>query len=388
MPYYVSRGQIPSKRHTQFRSPSGTLYSEEVFGTRGFSGIASILYHVKAPTAVGAVYGPEPINYDPEPQGPLRHRHFFTRGIVTRGDMVSARKYLLKNDDVALGAGVASESMTAFYKNGDGDELLFIHEGSGTLRSTFGTLSLQPGDYVVIPAGTTYQILVQHPLRFVVFEATGPIEIPSRYRNEYGQLLEHAPLCERDLRIPEFADPLVEDGEFPIRVKKNGAITTIVLAHHPFDAVGWDGYLYPYAFNIRDFEPITGRIHQPPPVHQTFQGPNFVICSFVPRLFDYHPLSVPVSYNHSNIHSDEVLYYVKGNFMSRRGIDSGSITLHPGGIPHGPQPGAVEASLGNDRTDELAVMMDTFRPLAVLRPALEIEDHHYMYSWLDRPNST
>jgi homogentisate 1,2-dioxygenase len=382
MPYYVARGEIPHKRHTQFRQPDGTLYKEEVFGTKGFSGIQSILYHVFPPTAVRRVEGPVPVEYVAEEPGPLRHRHFWTTRLTASGDPIAARQYLLGNEDVLIGTCVATDSMADFYKNGECDELLFIHEGRGTLQSMFGEIAFGPGDYLVIPVGTIYRLVLDEPVRYLLIESPSQIEVPRRYRNEYGQFLEHSPFCERDLRPPTYVPPVVEQGDFPIRVKVRGAITTVVLAHHPFDVVGWDGYVYPYAFNIEDFEPITGRIHLPPPVHQTFAGHNFVVCSFVPRLFDYHPEAIPVPYNHSNVDSDEVLYYVRGNFMSRRGVEVGSITLHPSGIPHGPHPGTVEASLGKDRTEELAVMVDTFRPLKVLKPALAVEDPNYMYSWL------
>jgi homogentisate 1,2-dioxygenase len=382
MPYYVARGEIPHKRHTQFRQPDGTLYKEEVFGTKGFSGIQSILYHVFPPTAVRRVEGPVPVEYAAEEPGPLRHRHFWTTRLTASGDPIDARQYLLGNDDVLIGTCVATDSMADFYKNGECDELLFIHEGRGTLQSMFGEIAFGPGDYLVIPVGTIYRLVIDEPVRYLLIESPSQIEVPRRYRNEYGQFLEHSPFCERDLRPPTYVPPVVEQGEFPIRVKARGTITTVVLAHHPFDVVGWDGYVYPYAFNVEDFEPITGRIHLPPPVHQTFAGHNFVVCSFVPRLFDYHPEAIPVPYNHSNVDSDEVLYYVRGNFMSRRGVEVGSITLHPSGIPHGPHPGTVEASLGKDRTEELAVMVDTFRPLKVLKPALAVEDPNYMYSWL------
>ncbi len=382
MPYYVVRGEIPHKRHTKFRRPDGQLYKEEVFGTKGFSGIQSILYHTYPPTAVRRVEGPVPVAYVPEEAGPLRHRHFWTKRLTTEGHPIAARQYLLGNDDVLLGTCVATQSMDDFYKNGECDEILFIHEGTGTLESMFGYIEFRPGDYLVIPAGTIYKLVIDKPVRYLLIESASHIEVPRRYRNEFGQFLEHSPFCERDLRPPVYASPVANEGEFPVRVKARGAITTLVLAHHPFDVVGWDGYVYPYAFNIEDFEPMTGRIHLPPPVHQTFAGQNFVVCSFVPRLFDYHPEAIPVPYNHSNVDSDEVLYYVRGNFMSRRGVEIGSMTLHPSGIPHGPHPGTVEASLGKERTEELAVMVDTFRPLKVLKPALAVEDPNYMYSWL------
>lgn len=382
MPYYVSRGEVPHKRHTQFRQPDGQLYREEVFGTKGFSGVESILYHVYPPTAVREVGNYEAVQLEAEPTGPLRHRHFYTSKLDKTGDPIGAREYLLGNEDLLIGVCQADVSMKTVYKNSEADELLFIHEGTGTLHSMFGKLDFRPGDYLVIPAGTIYQLEVAEPVRYLLIESPSPIEIPRRYRNEYGQMLEHAPFCERDFRVPEFADPLESTEPVELLIKARGGYTTLFLEHHPFDLVGWDGYVYPYAFNIEDFEPITGRVHQPPPVHQTFEGNNFVVCSFVPRLFDYHPLAIPAPYNHSNIDSDEVLYYVRGNFMSRRGVEIGSITLHPSGIPHGPHPGTAEASIDKPGTEELAVMMDTFRPLKVLNPALSVEDEGYMYSWL------
>ncbi len=387
MPFYVRRGQIPHKRHTQFRRPDGELYKEEVFGTKGFSGVESILYHVHPPTAVRGVGDFREAPLHPEDEGPLRHRHFRTGQLTASGHPIESRQYLLGNDDVKMGVCVAGRSMEYAYKNADADELLFIHEGEGTLRSVFGNLPFHEGDYVVIPAGTIYQFEVTRTTRYLLIESQSPIDIPKRYRNEYGQMLEHAPFCERDIRVPDYADPVsdpVSDtSDFPLLIKARNGFTRLTLAHHPFDVVGWDGYVYPYAFNIEDFEPITGRIHQPPPVHQTFAGEGFVICSFVPRLFDYHPEAIPAPYNHSNIDSDEVLYYVRGNFMSRKGIEVGSITLHPSGIPHGPHPGTAEASIGKPGTEELAVMMDTFRPLKVMQPATTVEDTNYMFSWLD-----
>lgn len=382
MPFYVSRGRIPHKRHTQFRRPDGELYKEEVFGTKGFSGVQSILYHVHPPTAVRSVEGAQPVTVEAEPEGPLSHRHFRTKGLKPAGHPIEDRQYLLGNEDVQLAVGVATSSMEYLYKNADADELLFIHEGTGVLRSMFGNLPFHEGDYLVIPAGTIYQLELDGPVRYLLIESPSPIEIPRRYRNEYGQMLEHAPFCERDFRVPEHADVMDTTGNHEIRIKARGALTTMTLAHHPFDVVGWDGYVYPYAFNIEDFEPITGRVHQPPPVHQTFAGQGFVVCSFVPRLFDYHPEAIPAPYNHSNVDSDEVLYYVRGNFMSRKGIEVGSITLHPSGIPHGPHPGTAEASIGKPGTEELAVMMDTFRPLKVMKTARDVEDTNYMYSWL------
>ncbi|MFZ5816356.1 MAG: homogentisate 1,2-dioxygenase [Bacillota bacterium] len=386
MPFYVSRGSVPHKRHTQFRRPDGQLYKEQVMGTRGFSGIQSILYHIHPPTAVRRVTDLGPVVREYEEPGALRHRHFRTGGLEPGGDILTGRRLLMGNQNVTISIARPNQPMDYFYRNGEGDELLFIHEGRGRLQTIYGSLPYQPGDYLVIPIGTTWRMLPEPdtPHRVLIFEAQGAIEPPKRYRNEYGQLLEHSPYCERDIRVPEELESFDEQGEFEVRVRAQGRITACRFDHHPLDVVGWDGFLYPWALSIHDFEPITGSIHQPPPVHQTFAGPDFVVCSFVPRLFDYHPEAIAVPYNHSNVDSDEVLYYVEGNFMSRRGIEVGSVTLHPSGIPHGPHPGAVEGAIGKSRTDELAVMIDTFHPLRVARQVPVPEDENYMYSWLEK----
>jgi homogentisate 1,2-dioxygenase len=386
MPFYVSRGEVPPKRHTQFRKPDGSLYAEQVFGTKGFSGIASILYHAHPPTEVAEF---APLG-DARPQAAedevLRHRHLKTATFPAGGDPVSGRTPLLFNDDVSMSLCRPIEPMGYFYKNADGDDLLFVHEGRGRLETMFGELRYGPGDYLVIPRGTIYRVLAESPAtRMLVIESASLIEVPRRYRNEYGQLLEHAPYSERDIRIPEALAAAEDGGRHEVRIKARGRLTAYFYDFHPLDVVGWDGYLYPWALNIGDFEPITGSLHQPPPTHQTFEGRNFVACSFVPRMLDYHPEAVPIPYNHSNLESDEVLYYANGNFASRRGIEEGSITLHPSGLPHGPQPGAVEASLGKTRTEELAVMLDTFRPLRLSRAALALEDPQYSFSWRPGP---
>jgi len=314
--------------------------------------------------------------------GALRHRAFQTLGMPKGGDPVSARRTLLGNKDVTMGLSLPTRGMDYFYRNAQAYECWFVHEGRGVLRSQFGVLSFMPGDYIVIPYGTTWKMDLETPgARFFVIESPSAIEPPKRYRNNYGQLLEHAPYCERDFRVPEQLDVHDEKGEFEVRVKARDTLTRHILDYHPHDVVGWDGYLYPWIFNIGDFEPITGRIHQPPPVHQTFSGWNYVVCSFVPRLFDYHPDGIPAPYNHSNVNSDEVIYYCEGNFMSRKGIDQYDITLHPSGLPHGPQPGATEASIGKEKTEELAVMVDTFNPLYVTKAALELEKPEYQDSW-------
>jgi len=382
--FYHRLGEVPHKRHTQFRKPDGTLYREEVMGLEGFSGIQSILYHHYLPPAVvhAEFLGPAVPEY--VEFGPIRHRAFATADMPAGGDPVSARRVLLGNADVTLGISCPAASMDYFYRNQQAYELWFAHEGQGVLRSQFGRLLFGPGDYIIIPYGVTWKMELEGDgARFFVVESQSRIEPPRRYRNEYGQLLEHSPYCERDIRVPEELETITERGEYEVRVKVRDTISRHILDHHPFDVVGWDGYLYPWAFSIHDFEPITGRVHQPPPVHQTFAGHNFVVCSFVPRLFDYHPEAIPAPYNHSNVNSDEVIYYCEGNFMSRRGIDQYDITLHPSGLPHGPQPGAAEASIGAERTEELAVMVDTFRPLHLTPDALELEKPEYMSTWLD-----
>lgn len=389
MPFYVRLGQVPHKRHIQFRQPDGSLYKEQVMGTRGFSGIQSILYHINPPTAVKRVEDLGPVVREYEEPRALSHRHFKTAGLEPAGDIVSGRRLLMGNNDVVMSIARPAQPMHYFYRNGEGDEVLFIHEGKGRLQTIYGSLPYQPGDYLVLPIGTTWRMLPEDgvPHRVLVIEAAGSVVPPKRYHNEWGQLLEHSPYCERDIRVPEQLETFDEKGEFEVRVRAQGRLTACFFEHHPLDVVGWDGHLHPYALSIHDFEPITGRIHQPPPVHQTFEGPGFVICSFVPRLFDYHPQAIAVPYNHSNVDSDEVLYYVEGNFMSRRGIEVASVTLHPSGIPHGPHPGAVEASLGKERTEELAVMLDTFRPLRVAQGMHGAEDPAYMQSWLHKPTS-
>ncbi len=383
MPYYCKLGEIPHKRHTQFHKPGGGLYREEVMGLEGFSGIESILYHYYLPPRVVQVEDMGPAQPELCAYGPIRHRAFATLGVQVGADPIAARRTLFGNNDVSLGVSHASKCMSYFYRNAQAYEVWFCHEGSGILHSQFGNLPFGAGDYIVIPYGVTWQMDLDGTGRLFVIEAPSQIEPPKRYRNEYGQLLENAPYCERDIRTPQNLEMHTERGEFEVRVKVRDRLTRHILDHHPLDVVGWDGYLYPWAFNIRDYEPITGRIHQPPPVHQTFQGHNFVICSFVPRLFDYHPQGIPAPYNHSNVNSDEVIYYAEGNFMSRKGIDQYDITLHPAGLPHGPQPGATEASIGKERTDELAVMIDTFHPLQVTAAALDLEKPEYMQSWLE-----
>ncbi len=381
MPYYRRVGEVPHKRHTQFRRPDGGLYAEELMGVEGFSADASLLYHRHLPTAITAA---EAVVREPDPltaNHPLKPRHFKTHQLKAGGDLVDGRQLLLGNDDVRL-SYVAADADSPLYRNAVGDELVYVESGAGVLESVFGALPVGAGDYVVIPASTTHRWVVDGELRALVVEATSHVGPPRRYLSARGQFLEHAPYCERDLRGP--GEPLLADGEaVDVLVRHRTGFTRFTYATHPFDVVGWDGCLYPYAFNIGDFEPITGRIHQPPPVHQTFEGRNFVVCSFVPRKFDYHPQGIPAPYNHANVDSDELLFYVGGDFMSRKGagIELGSMSLHPSGFTHGPQPGSVEASLGKDATDELAVMVDTFRPLHLGPAAATCEDDRYAWSW-------
>jgi len=385
MPFYHSLGQIPPKRHTVFSKPNGELYYEQLFGTVGFDGMSSLLYHVLRPTMVKAVL--DSIDMAPKiavakNMKPLRLHGF---KVKPEDDYLNSRKPLLVNSDVYLGLAAPTKGNTDyFYKNADADELIFIHQGNGTLKTLLGNIDFEYGDYLVIPRGIIYQIEFKSAEnRLLYLESFHPIYTPKRYRNWFGQLLEHSPFCERDIKRPSILETHDEKGDFLIKVKKQGMLHQYVYASHPFDVVGWDGYNYPYAFSIHNFEPITGRIHQPPPVHQTFETPAFAVCSFVPRLYDYHPLSIPAPYNHSNIDSDEVLYYVDGDFMSRNDIAPGHITLHPGGIPHGPHPGAYERSIGKTKTDELAVMVDTFKPLQVTQDAMNIDDGKYWQSWIE-----
>jgi homogentisate 1,2-dioxygenase len=384
--YYVSRGDVPHTRHTQHRAPDGSLYAEELFGVEGFTGRSSLLYHLRPPTQTDRIEAIGPVVLEAPDEAVHRHHLIKTGAVATRGDVVDGRVPLFFNADVVMGVIRPANAMPPdrFYRNGEADELLFFHDGSGTFESVFGTLRYGPGDYLVIPIGTTWRIDPDAGVAHRILYLESPTEIvaPRRYLNDYGQLLEHAPYSNRDLRAPDLAGPHTDAGDYTIEIKVRGKLTAYHYGHHPLDVVGWDGYLFPFIFNIGDFQPITGRVHQPPPVHQTFAARNYVVCSFVPRKFDYHPLSIPAPYNHSNINSDEVIYYVAGNFMSRRGVDISSCTVHPAGIPHGPHPGTVEASIGKDRTEELAVMVDTFHPLRLTRQALELDDPAYPYSWL------
>jgi homogentisate 1,2-dioxygenase len=385
MPFYQRLGDVPRKRHIQFRD-NGTLLTEEVMGLEGFSGNESILYHLTSPCRVEKLGDFEQIEREewlPEQHKPL---HLKTWDVESGGNALSGRKLLMWNDDVEISLCRPTEAMDSFFRNGEGDEVIFVHEGSGTIESIFGELPYKPGDYVVIPRGTTYRFVPDDgEQRYVVFESPGLIEIPRRYRNEYGQLLEHAPYYHRDIHPPTELDTHREHGEFHVKVRVRGGYQTYVLDYHPFDVVGWDGFVYPWTFSIHDFEPITGRIHMPPPSHQTFQGRNFVICSFCPRKLDFDPLAIPIPYHHSNLNSEEMIYYVDGNFASRKAIEIGSVTLHPSGIPHGPAPGLAEKSIGMTETHELAVMCDTFHPLRLTKLAQELDDGKYWHSWFEDP---
>jgi len=382
--HYHSLGIIPPKRHVQFRKSDGTLYHEELFSTEGFSDTYSLLYHCHPPTQI--VQAGDPYSVAPKTvhDKQLKPRNLNGFHIAPEDDYLKSRKPVLVNNDCKIVLAAPRKSMREyFFKNADADEVIFVHVGSGALRTMYGSLRFEYGDYLVIPRGTTYQLEFDTPdNRLLIIESHGPVTTPKRYRNQFGQLAEHAPFCERDIRKPADLETRDETGEFRFFIKKQDQIYPYVYLSHPFDVVGWDGYCYPYAFSIHNFEPITGRVHQPPPVHQTFDGHQFVICSFVPRLYDYHPQAIPAPYNHSNIDSDEVLYYVDGDFMSRKHVEKGMITLHPGGIPHGPHPGTVEKSIGAKETRELAVMIDTFHPLLMTEHAAGIENKEYYLSWL------
>ena len=385
MPYYHRLGTIPHKRHTQFRKQDGGLYAEQLFSTEGFSNDYSLLYHFHPPTGIIRTDDP----YDVQPriaeEKMLKHRSFDGFKIQPQADYLQSRKPVLVNNDVHISISAPTQSVQDYYyKNADADEMIFVHEGSGVLKTMYGELPFGYGDYLVIPRGTIHQIDFDNEKnRLFIVESFSPIRFPKKYLSKYGQLLEHSPYCERDIRPPVNLKFYDQAGDFLIKTKKKGRIYGIHYGHHPFDVVGWDGCCYPFAFSIHDFEPITGRVHQPPPVHQTFEGNNYVVCSFCPRLFDYHPESIPAPYNHSNIDSDELLYYVDGDFMSRKNVTRGMMTLHPGGIPHGPHPGAVEKSIGAKETKELAVMVDTFHPLMLTVEALEIENRDYTMSWAE-----
>ena len=385
MPFYHSLGKFPHKRHTVFEKPEGGLYYEQLFGTEGFHGFASLLYHVHRPTMVRTIHAP--VDCTPKAAIDKTITSQMLKGfeIPPKDDFLESRTVVLFNNDLNITLAAPRKSLTEyFYKNADADEVIFVHQGSGKLRTLLGNIPFGYGDYLVIPRGIIYQIdFDTEDNRLFIVESYSPVVTPKRYRNNFGQLLEHSPFCERDLRPPSELETHDETGTFLMKIRKENALHELTYASHPFDVAGWDGYNFPYAFSIYDFEPITGRVHQPPPVHQTFEAHNFVICSFCPRLYDYHPQAIPAPYNHSNIDSDEVLYYVDGDFMSRNHVEKGYISLHPGGIPHGPHPGAYERSIGKKETGELAVMVDTFRPLKLTQAAVDIALSDYHLSWLE-----
>lgn len=386
MPYYHKLGAIPPKRHIQFRQPDGSLYKEELFSTIGFDSIYTNAYHINSPAKIREISPEvETVIIEEWKDASLRPYHFRTKPAKKEGDAFSGRKPVMFNNDVVMSICRPSEQMKYYYKNALCDEVIFVHEGKGKLESQLGVLPFTEGDYIVIPRGVIYRLVHEtDEARYLIFESVGPVTTPTRYRNEFGQLMEHAPYSERDIKAPQELLTVDEKGDFVVKVKKGEKVVSIHYEFHPLDVVGWDGFYFPWIFNINDFMPITGKIHMPPPIHQTFHAPGFVICSFCPRLLDYHPLSIPIPYNHSNLDSDEMLYYVDGNFTSRKGIDYASISLHPNGIPHGPHPGTVEANLDKRETLETAVMMDTFRPLKLTTYAREMNDPVYYLSWNEK----
>jgi homogentisate 1,2-dioxygenase len=383
MPIYHTLGKIPRKRHIIFRRPDGALYAEQLVGNEGFTGPSSLLYHVYPPTTVKSARRIRDVKYEVDPDRTLKHRHFRTARLARGGSPTLDRTPILFNDDVAMLYSQPDKQDEHFYRNAQGDEVVYVAEGEGTLETQFGNMPIASGDYLVIHRGILHRYVFTKPAKLLIMESRGYVRTPSRYRNDYGQIVEGAPYSERDFKVPRELVTRDEKGDFQIIVKQYNGLNEFILDHHPCDVVGWDGMFYPWAFNINDFEPIVGRVHQPPPVHQTFQGDGFVICSFCPRPFDFHPEAIPAPYNHSNVDSDEVIFYASSEFMSRKGIEYGSITHHPDGIPHGPHPGRAEASIGAKGTDELAVMMDSFRPLKVAKAMLPIEDAGYQTSWFN-----
>lgn len=385
MPFYHHAGKIPGKRHTQFRKPDGSLYSEELVSTEGFSSLYSLVYHCYPPTLVKEIGEAYSVAPKAKLEKNLQNRSFLTFKTAPQDDYLKSRVYLLFNSDLYIASAAPRQSMTDyFFKNADADEVIFVHEGSGTLKTIYGQIDFEYGDYLVVPRGTIYQLHFNDSNnRLFITESFSPIRPPKRYLNQYGQFLEHSPYCERDIKLPERLETHDKKGDFKVMIKKQDMIYPYTYASHPFDAIGWDGFQYPYGFSIHNYEPITGRVHMPPPIHQTFEGHNFVICSFVPRLYDYHPLSIPAPYSHSNVDSDEVLYYVDGDFMSRKHVERGMISLHPKGIPHGPHPGMAEKSIGAKETKELAVMIDPFYPLQITEAAMGVEDPAYYKSWVE-----
>ena len=383
MSIYHTLGSIPKKRHIAHRKPNGSVYNEELMGNHGFTGPSSLLYHIHPPTAIRSVGHLREIRWKHDADPAVRMRHLRTDKLPVGGSPILDRVPLLFNEDVAMLLARPDRQDTFFYRNAMGDELVYVSEGEGVLESQFGELPYRQGDYLVVHRGILHRYrMADTPHTLLVIEGNGYVRWPKRYRNEFGQLMEGAPYSERDIRRPSNLQTQDESGDFRLLVKQNGSLSEIILAHDPFDVVGWDGHYYPWAFNIHDFEPVVGKVHKPPPVHQTFESDRFVVCSFCPRPYDFHHEAIPVPYNHSNVMSDEVIYYASSEFMSRKGIEYGSITLHPDGLPHGPHPNLYEASIGMKETKELAVMMDTFRPLKVAQAALEVEDRDYFRSWL------
>jgi len=384
MPRYYSLGKIPPKRHTTFEKPNGGLYQEELFGTAGFVGMSSLIYHINPPTVVSEIKKIKDVTPKIAIDKNMKALSFKGFSLKPEVDYLDSRKTLFVNNDLHIGLAAPKEfSSDYFYKNADADEMIFVHLGSGTLKTMYGNIDFKYGDYLIIPRGTVYQIdFDTTDNRLLYVESFSPIVTPKQYRNNFGQLLEHSPFCERDFKLPTDLQTHNEKGEFKILIKKQNVLWEYNYSNHPFDTVGWDGFNYPYAFSIHDFEPITGRIHMPPPIHQTWEAAGFVVCSFVPRMYDYHPKSIPAPYHHSNVDSEEILYYVDGDFMSRNNIDKGQLTLHPGGIPHGPHPGAIERSVGKKFTEELAVMIDPFRPVMITEEAMKLQVDDYYKSWI------
>jgi homogentisate 1,2-dioxygenase len=384
---YVRQGRLPAKRHTQFRASDGGLYAEELISTKGFESVYSLAYHLRPPTATLDVQPWSRPMVRFLPNDPVRNRHWFTGRTPLRGNAVDARVALVGNDDIVLSTAVVTEPMDFFFRHSSGDEMLFVQSGSGTLESTFGSLAYRAHDYLYIPMGTTYRLQPASETSLLVAESSGQITVPRKFRNEFGQLAEWAPYYERDFRAPELGAPIDEVGEFEVRVSAGGRDAIYTVAHHPFDVVGWDGYCFPWAFNADEYAPITGKLHQPPSSHQIWDAPGAAFILFAPRMFDYHPLAIPAPYNHSSVDCDEIIYYASGNFMSRRGIEERSVTLHAAGAPHGPQPGAVEASLGKTFTDEFAVAIDAYAPLRIAESVAPVEDVNYYRSWAASPTT-
>lgn len=385
MPFYTRLGEIPHKRHTTFKKKEGGYYYEQLFGTEGFTGLASLIYHTHRPTMIKNVGKKIDLTPKAALEKSITAQMLNGFNIKPEDDFLDSRKIIMFNNDLNIALAAPKASMKDyFYKNGDCDEMIFVHKGTGKLKTMLGNIPFGPGDYLIIPKGVIFQMeFDSQENRLFIVESFSAIYTPRRYRNHFGQLGEHSPFCERDFRTPSELETYDELGDFLIKIKKQNTLHKVTYASHPFDVVGWDGYNFPYAINIKDFEPITGRVHLPPPIHQHFEAHNFVICSFVPRLYDYHPQAVPAPYNHSNLDSDELLYYVDGDFMSRNHIEKGFISLHPMGVPHGPHPGAMERSIGQKETGETAVMVDTFKPLKLTQEALDISDPNYVYSWLE-----